>query len=347
MNDFLRAAALALSATVGIAGLSASAFAAEDEQSLYEAAKAEGGVIWYTSQFTAERAERACATFREKYPGVNCNPVRASGSVTFQRVFQEAQSNAVQADVFSTSDLTDLVQLREGGHLAPYKPADLSAALDVVRNFSEPDGYWTVSNVAPIGIAYNTQLVSEADAPKNWEDLLDPKWKDQVAIAHPGFSGSTNVWAVAMFRKYGWDYFERLEANKPHIGRSIVDGYNLVVSGERKIALAPINGTEEGAKDGRPVKAVYPTDGVLVPPSGSAVLAKAPHPNAARLFVNFMLSREMSQFLADQFRFPLRGDVPKPDGLRDLDDMTIMMVPEGDGSTELEVQKRFRDTFGI
>jgi len=330
-------AAAALAPTSGIA----------DEKALYEAAKAEGSIVWYTSQFTAERAERACAAFREKYPGVDCSPVRASGSVTFQRVIQEVQAAAVQADIFSTSDLSEMIQLRTGGHLAAYKPDNLANVLNIVREMSEPDGYWVISNVAPIGIAYNTNLVPEEEAPKNWTDLLDPKWKGQVAIAHPGFSGSTNVWAVAMKERYGWEFFEKLEKNQPHIGRSIVDGYNLVVAGERKVALAPINGTEEGAKDGRPVKAVYPTDGVLVPPSGSAILAAAPHPNAARLFLNFLLSTEMSQFLADQYRFPLRPDVPKPDGLRALDDMKIIFPTEGDGGAELEVQRQFRDTFGI
>lgn len=338
----LKSAALAL-----FGGIIASSPTAADESALYEAAKKEGSVVLYTSQFTAERAERACMAFKEKYPGVGCSPVRASGSVTFQRVMQEIQAKSVQADVYSTSDQSDLVELRSGGHLASFKPDNLANALKVVRDLSEPQGYWVVSNVAPVGIAYNTDLVSEDEAPRKWEDLSDPKWKGQIAIAHPGFSGSANVWAVAMRDLYGWEYFEKLEKNEPHIGRSIVDGYNLVVSGERKIALAPINGTEEGAVLGRPVKAVYPEDGVFLPPSASAVLSAAPRPNAARLFLNFLLSAEMSQFLAEQYRFPLRPDVPKPGTLRALDEMKLIFPKEGDGSAELEVQQLFRDTFGI
>ena len=86
----------------------------------------------------------------------------------------------------------------EGRRPAAYLPHNIETMLP--RPFARPsnaDGYWFASNISPYGIVYNTELVSEAEAPKTWQDLLDPKWKDQVAIAHPGFSGSMGMFAIA------------------------------------------------------------------------------------------------------------------------------------------------------
>src|SRR5690606_10358647 len=107
-------------------------------------------------------------------------------------------------------------------------------------------------------------------------------------------SGSVGVWVVALDKLYGWEYFEKLAENAPQVGRSVVDGLNLVESGERSISTAPLVLVEAGKKEGKPLMAVYPEDGALLPASVSAVMEKAPHPNAARLFMEFMLSKDYS-----------------------------------------------------
>ena len=220
------------------------------EQELYEAAREEGEIIWYVSQTTSEFAETVCQAFEARYEGVDCNPIRATGSVTFQRVMQEVQAGSVQGDVYSSNDETDFVELNKVKALTAYVPNNIEHMSPSLREASNPDGYWFASNVSPYGIAYNTELVSEEEAPKNWTDLLDPKWKDQLAIAHPSFSGSMGMFAIAMRDKYGWEFFEKMEQNKPHIGRSIADGYNLVVSGERKVAVVPVSLSFAGEAEG-------------------------------------------------------------------------------------------------
>ena len=72
-------------------------------------------------------------------------------------------------------------------------------------------------------MTHNTRLVSEDEAPKSWQDPLDPKWRNKLAVGHPGFSGAIGVWAVQMRKMYGWDYFKKLERNNPQIGRSSQD----------------------------------------------------------------------------------------------------------------------------
>lgn len=319
-----------------------------EEQALYDAALSEGEVIWYTSQFTTEMSETACALFTERYAGITCSPVRATGGVTFQRVMQEIQADFVQGDLFSTNDLTDLEELKRIEGLMPFMPQNLGAMSPVLAALNDPDGHYFVSNISPYGIAYNTNLITAEEAPKSWQDLLDPKWADQIALAHPGFSGSAGLWVLAIVDMYGWEYLEQLNALSPQIGRSTSDGYNLVVSGERSIAITPVALALEGARSGQPVMAVYPEDGVVLPPSGTAVLAGAKHPNAAKLFAEFMLSEEYSQWLSGLNRQPILADVPTAEGIAALSDVKSVSVPIADAISGIaEATERFRDIFGI
>lgn len=317
------------------------------EQELYEAAQEEGQIVWYVSQTTSEFADQVCNLFQQTYPGVECSAVRATGSVTFQRVMQEVQAQAVQGDVYSSNDTTDFLLLSEGDALLEYLPQRIDNMLPNLREAGR-DGLWFTSNVSPYGIVYNTGLVADEEAPQTWTDLLDPKWKGQVGIAHPGFSGSMGMYAIAMRDKYGWEYFEKFEENDPYIGRSIADGFNLVVSGERKVAVAPVTLGLAATASGDPVQTVFPEDGLMLPPSGTGILADAPHPNAAKLFEEFLLSEAYADLLIENLRYPLIQGVELPEGMPPLDDVELLTVdPESAATEVVEIQDQFRATFGI
>lgn len=291
------------------------------EQALYDAAKAEGEVIWYTSQFTTEMSEEACGLFTARYPGITCSPVRATGNVTFQRVMQEIEADFVQGDLFSTNDQSDMEELKRVEGIMAFMPANTGAMTPALQEMNDPDGYYFVSSISPYGIAYNTNLVSAEEAPTSWEDLLDPKWQNKIAIPHPGFSGSAGLWILGMVDAYGWDYLDRLNALDPQVGRSASDGYNLIVSGERAIAATP---------------------------SATAVLTGAQHPNAAKLFAEFMLTPEYSQWLSDKRRQPLLAEIPTAEGIAALADVPVIVIPRDQAQNGLvEAVDRFRDVFGI
>jgi len=321
----------------------------ETEAKLYEAAKQEGSVTWYVSQTTTENADKSCAGFKARYPGIECNAVRASGQVIYQRIQQELGANALQADVTSTNDEGQMVQLKEQGALLQYKPDNLQYMVPVLRDLGDKENYWFTSSVSPIIMTYNTNLVSKEEAPTNWTDLYDPKWKNQIAIGHPGFSGSVGLWTVLMDKLYGWDFFDKLEKNGPQIGRSIADGHNLVVSGERKVAISPLAMVlQDEMLKGAPVAKIFPTDGALFPPSATAILKDAPHPNAAKLFAEFFLSKENSVIFAETYRYPLRADVPPAEGHPPIDSYKSVAIPAQEGIEKVQdVQAKFRDTFGI
>ena len=151
-----------------------------------------------------------------------------------------------------------------------------------------------------MALAYNSRQVSAAEAPKNWPDLLDPKWKGKLAVGHPGFSGYAGTWAVLMRQLYGDGFFARLAKNDPLVGRSSNDSVTQLNSGERIVAASPAYVAIESGRRGNPVVVTYPKDGALLMVSPAGIVADAPHPAAAKLFMEWLLGPENSALLVQQ-----------------------------------------------
>ena len=125
--------------------------------------------------------------------------------------------------------------------------------LDIYKGY-DPDGYYFVTSAGLIGIGYNTGKVKEADAPKNWTDLLDPKWNNEIALGHPGFSGYVGTWALTLRNQYGWHFFEKLAKNNPRVGRSINDTVTMLNAGESAVAgSGPVGTLLESVQKGNPL----------------------------------------------------------------------------------------------
>jgi iron(III) transport system substrate-binding protein len=183
--------------------------------------------------------------------------------------------------------------------------------------------------------------------PRKWADLLDPQFKDRLTVGHPGFSGFVGNWVVAMNDKFGWDYFTKLGANNPKIGRSINDTVTDIVGGERQVGAGPDNYSLEKKGAGNAIDVQFPEDEAILIVSPVAILKDAPHPNAARLFESFFYTREYSLTMARTFNYPLRPDVPAPSGhaidqvkwYRNTVDRLTTGIPEVIG--------KWRETFGV
>src|SRR5437764_8357960 len=158
------------------------------EKELYELAKKEGEVTWYTAHYNDTLAQALGRDFEAAFPGIKANVVRTTAQVAYQRLTQEQKAGAMQVDVFSSTDIGHYVALKEKNLLEKYAPDNSSKLIDVYKNY-DPDGFFTVTSAGLIAIGYNTAKLKEVDAPKNWPDLLDPKWKEKIALGNPGFSG--------------------------------------------------------------------------------------------------------------------------------------------------------------
>lgn len=324
------------------------AFAQSDyEKALYEAAKKEGELTWYIAHYTSETSERIGRTFSQKYPDVKVNVVRTTAQVAYQRLSQDIDAKVANCDVFATTDVGHCVSLKNRGLLMTFKPKGVEEIAPVFRNVDKDDQFHTTSGTF-VSVLHNTNKVKVADAPKSWKALLDPKWANQISVGHPGFSGFVGIWTVQMKKLYGWDYFETLAKLKPQIGRSIIDTVTMLVSGERQVAAGPGALAFLQASRGNPIGVIVPEEGAVLMTSPSAIMKNARHPNAAKLFVEFMHGKEAAEIARDEYGSPLRADVDPRPGVLKLTDMKLIQPSVDEIIKGIpEVTEQWRDTFGI
>ncbi|MDR3529490.1 MAG: extracellular solute-binding protein [Rhodopila sp.] len=333
-------------------GLGAGAARAEDmpahERELYEAAKKEGELTWYSGQLQAEPGEAVGHAFSQAYPGIKVNVVRSTSQVAYQRLSQDMQAGVAQCDFFSSTDYGHYLFLKREGKLLPYRPHTMDDLIPEVRN-ADPDNMFQVLNIGLYLIATNTRKVQAADAPKSWKDLTDPKWLGQEAVGHPGYSGAVGVMAVTLQKLYGWDFFTKLEKNKPQVGRSADDPVTLLNAGERTVGMGvSLATTLLSMSRGNPLSIVYPTDGTLAVYCPSAIPKNAPHPNAAKLFMEFTAGQAYAKVVRNFFIMPLRTDVPPPDGALPFDKIKLISATPKEIEDGIpEVKEKWRDTFGV
>jgi iron(III) transport system substrate-binding protein len=320
--------------------------ARSETASIEAAARQEGTLTWYVAQVDSETAEVIGRAFTAQYPGVKVTVIRTTGQVAYERLLQDLKNNAPQCDVLSTTDISHMPALMQRKALARFTPDNASALAPAFQGLGQ-DGWWYPNHSTLMLMIRNTEKVPEEQAPKAWTDLLDAKWKGRAAFGHPAFSGYVGVWTVAIKKLYGWQYFEKLAKNNPRIGRSGNDPITLLNAQECLVGLGPLATTLLSASKGNPIAPIYPTDGALLAIGPSAVLSSAPHPNAGRLFMNWLLSKECAQVMADNFQTPVRADVPSKGNAKAVSELKLLHVTtEEIGKGVPEVIEQWRDTFG-
>lgn len=316
---------------------------------LYEAAKKEGELTWYIVFLPSEDAETTARAFSARFPGIKVNVVRTTAQVAFQRLNQDLKARTANCDVFSSTDIGHYVDLKSRKLLARYTPAS-AALMDPRLQNIDPEGYYHVANAFMVGLVYNTNKVKPAEAPASWADLANPRWRGLASVGHPGFSGAVGTWGIEMRRLYGDGWFKKLAENKPQVGRSIIDTVTTVNSGERSISAGPLNLAALTASKGNPVAAVAPKEGPVLIISPSAILANAPHPNAAKLFTEWLLvSEDTDRLTRDLYGIPRRAGAKPLPGVLGLGDAKTLLVPTAQESVAQlpEVIELWKDAFGV
>ena len=280
-----------------------------DEASLYAAAKAEGEVVWYTTLIFDTAVRPLIAAFEQKYPGVDVKFSRADSVPTALKILAEGRAGKPQADVFDGTETA--APLIRAGLVDRYIPPNADAYPPQVK---DPDGYWHAFMFYFLTPAINTKLIPKDQAPRTAEDLLAAKWQGKIAW---NMSSSTGAMAfvsgimMMMGEEKGTAYLAELAKqniiNVDVTARAMVDK---VGAGEYPMALAIFNHhTIMAAAKGAPVDWLK-LDPIVASLAMTGVVNGAPHPNAARLFVDFMLSEDTQKLLADLDFLPTMPSVP-------------------------------------
>jgi iron(III) transport system substrate-binding protein len=252
-----------------------------------------------------QSAQRLTAAFEKKYPFIKVDATRIGSERMASRLVAEAQSKQVQADVVSQSGF-DFYGLLQKGMFESYVSPERSA---LPTDYRDDKGLWTIPAATLNVIAYNKRMVADGDVPKSFWDLTHPKWKSQLLMDE-----NESKWMSGMISYYGeakaMDLMRNLarQAIQFRTGHSLLQ--TLLAAGERPVVVVAFaNGVDRLKKDGAPVEwvAAEPVIGLTF---GLGLVKSAPHPNTARLFIDFMLSRDGQEALALSGYFVPRSDVP-------------------------------------
>lgn len=257
--------------------------------------------------------------FNELYPDIDITVFSGTGEKAVQRALTEYQAGEHSVDVIF-APTTDIGYLAKAGYLQDYSSPNIPEGVDQTALSGVP------VYVNRFVLAWNTDQVSESEIPDSYEDLLDPRWKGKV-----GIEAGDVPWMATLFQEWGEDegkaYFEALGDQDPFVQDSHTTLAELVASGEVPISPTVYDYDAEGLKrSGAPVD-WKPIDPLVAYPYVVSLPSYAPHPNAAMLFIDYMLSKEGQQGIADLGRTPANPDVPPTlEGLKAMADIPVVSV---------------------
>ncbi|MSP41126.1 MAG: extracellular solute-binding protein [Deltaproteobacteria bacterium] len=283
--------------------LSSTTARANNHEPTIEAAKKEGSLVLYTSM-TVEQAQKLNDTFKARYPFLQISMFRAVGERLLTKIMTEAQAGKFDFDVVQSAE-TQAYFLKKRNLLGKYFSPE---AKNLQKGFFDPEGFWSAVYMMPNVIGYNTRMLTRSEVPRLDNDLINPKLRGKIGMDH-----TKPEWFAWKMKRMGEDkglaYMRRLGAQefRLYAGQTILTG--LLAAGEFPLVLNTyIHNVEDAKRKGAPVDWVA-QDPVFTKFQPIAVGAKAPHPNAAKLFIDFMLSDEGQKIIVSFGRMPTRRGV--------------------------------------
>ena len=276
-------------------------------QKIVEGARKEGEVVWYTTM-SSDQSNAFMARFQQKYPFLKPSVTRLGGSALLNRILTEAKAGKNFFDVaHGTGEI--VLPLMEMGLLAPYLSPERKM---IPEDLKDKKGFWTSVYVNSVVLGYNTNLVKGQPIPHTYSDLLQPRWKGRKISVDDTYATFLQGLISAWGKEKALDFLKKLAEQEPVVMRGSTVRVQLAAAGEFPLVIAYANIIQYLAEKGAPVDWV-PLEPAVISVNTVMAGAKAIHPNAAKLFIDFALSKEGQEKLWDFQRIPSRSDVePKP-----------------------------------
>jgi iron(III) transport system substrate-binding protein len=312
----------------------------EREKRLVAGARAEGKAVLY-GNLSADHLEKAKVDFERRYP-VKLEGYRASGERIANRILTEFRAGQFVADVIGPSN-EHIPTLIKAGVLGRYDSPERRAYFDTHK---DREGYWTAYDYNVAVIAYNTRLVT-ADAPRKYEDFIDPRWRGNFAIdmdPDKSLMGWLKIWGAERTRKY----LQAITKNEVVVRKGHTLLAQLLCAGEFKAAIDLYAYRVADLKNSRgcPVEIHYP-DPTPATPSPLGVTKKAPHPYAAALLTDYLLSEPAQKIFVDFGRISGRRSMrPKyPDIDLESKGVRILLITPEDAVQLDKTYQQLREEF--
>jgi len=317
---------------------------AQSLDQLYDKAKQDGALAFYAGGPTAPWEMRTKA-FSEVYPGIKISIGGGFSNVLDKKIDQQIAANKLEVDAAILQTIADFTRWKSEGRLLVFKPPGFET---MAESFKDPDGaFWaTMVNVVPY--MYNTEKVAAVDVPNSALDFLKPQFLGKMVTPYPADDDVT-LWVFHhIVQKYGWSYMDRYMAAKPNFIQGHLGQQRSIAAGENWITFDSIYDiTAQLKRQGMPVDSHFPTgDAMPIWPLTAAIFKEAPHPNAAKLFLSWLLSPEQQARLGT---WSPRSDVTPPAGFRPIlsyhvtNDYRAFLT---DQAQVVELRKRFEGYTG-
>ena len=305
-SKWMLGAAAILALSVALAGCGGG-----DKKAEKKATGTKGELMVYTSIYPDIIDNMCKPNVAKAFPEMKVNWFQGGTEKVVTKITGEIKAKKIGADVLMVADPSYYLKLEDQKLLLPYKSKEEKNLI----NDKAADGAWYAVRVCNMIIAYNADKLKAEDAPKNWTDLADPKWKGKIAMPNPMLSGTAYVAVGALADKYGWEYFDKLRANGLRVeeGNSAIQ--NKLLTGEYAAAMILEENILKLANVKKePLKVIYPKDGVVQVPSPIAIFNTTKNPEGAKALVDWWLSKEGQQAVVKGWMHSVRGDVKEPIG---------------------------------
>ncbi len=309
------------------------------EENIIEGARREGKVVWYTNVGESQEIARA---FEKKYPFLKVEVFRSVTYSLLNRMFNEARAGSYRYDVVRQAAFPMELLIRKG-FVQPYLSPERKS---YEPGWKDEKGYWTSTDDNYYVIGYNTVLVAKAEAPKDWDDLLAPKWRGKIAmdsdnhVLYGGLEQSRGKERAAA-------YFKRLAQQKIQFRKGNTLVAQLMAAGEFPLGFIYAHRAEIMKSQGAPVDWVPTFDPIVNTVGPIALAAKPEHPNAAKLLIDFALSKDGQKVLQSLYRIPSRSDLEPLSPNLNRQHLRLLPLPPSLADRNDEWVQAFRSIFDI
>jgi ABC-type Fe3+ transport system substrate-binding protein len=332
---FLKAVAIIPALVVGL-----SADVQSQSKDVIEGAKKEGQLVFY-SGIPIPDAQSILSALERKYPFIKTTFYRATGPALVSRIQTEQRAGTHIWDVMNSTGFEPYALLEQGY----FSKHDSPERNSFPEGHKDNEGYWTTMYTSPMIVSYNTRLVSSVDLPRDYVDLLQPKWKGRLGLDSSDFEWYANlrkIWGAEKAQKF----LEGLRRQEVRLvqGRALLT--ELLTGGEIAILVNNfLQNAIEAKRKGSPVE-MLALDPVVSAAGLVGINKLAPHANAAKLFVDFVLSKEGQELIVKTDRSSVRKDVAG----NPIDMIKNARIVPSDlnlGKNYVQIRDEFRDLLGI
>src|SRR5512147_1444605 len=316
---------------------------AERKAFLEEGAKKEGEIVFYTSLSLTDYP-KIMPHFERAYPFIKTNTYRATPSGVFNKVDTEARAGRFAADVIGSAPV-EMWQLKQRKLSTPYLSPEQKS---LPPGSHDSDGYWQGFEVTPLVLAFNTKQVNGTDASRSYQDLLNPKWRGKMSLGTEEYTWF-NILLESMGPKKGTEFMQALAKQDLQMpGSSSVMRVQLMLAGESAIAIAARGRrVTEYKQQGAPIDyRIF--DPYAGEPNFLTLMQRAPHPFAAVLFIDWMLSEEGQTRMAEVGRLAVRRGIKHRPWVQDLFQKDfVFLSPASIGPNLNDIIDQFNRIFGL